>query len=194
MTVIYVERESHTTDARFSALTVKDKDDKQRVAGSDYAVPIIDINHLRLHEGNAYYAYKSNNKDNKLNNNSHIDIVITSNVGYHAHIRVFAELDGDGEFIVHENVSATGGSIFVPINRNRISTNTSEVGCLINPTVTINNGAIDEVLILGGTRSNANSGKTNLEYILKDNVSYLFRLTNKSGSAQQAFMSLEWYE
>lgn len=47
MTAIYVERESHTSDARFSALTVKDKDDNQRVAGSDYPAPIADINQCR---------------------------------------------------------------------------------------------------------------------------------------------------
>lgn len=144
MTIIYVERESHTSDARFSALTIKDRDDNQRVIGSDYPLPSAEINHVRLHEG----------------------ITVTS-----------------------------GGTLFVPINRNRVSTATSSSGVLINPNLTLNNTVIyEEYLAAGDSKKETGAGAYSFEYVLKSNTSYLFRLTNVGTVAAATCMSLEWYE
>ena len=56
MAVLYVERESQPQKAQFVALTQKDKDGNQMIAGSDNGLIMVDINHQRLHEGRAFIA------------------------------------------------------------------------------------------------------------------------------------------
>lgn len=58
MATQYVNRESINTKSRHVTPTYMDKDEGQRVVGSSDPMPIIDVNHLRLHEGRAYYVYK----------------------------------------------------------------------------------------------------------------------------------------
>lgn len=196
MTAIYVERESHTTDARFSALTVKDKDDKQRVTGSDYPVPIADINHVRLHEGRAFSAYKLYPPSAGLAQNANLDMVISTGVSINPHIILQAHCDQNAIIYFYEDVTVTsGGTLFVPINRNRTSTTTAHSGVLVNPTLTINNGVIyEEYLSAGDSKKSSGTGAYSFEYVLKSNMSYLFRLTNVGTTAAATFMSLEWYE
>ena len=57
MAVLYVERESQPQKAQFVALTQKDKDGNQMIAGSDNGLIMVDINHQRLHEGRAFIAW-----------------------------------------------------------------------------------------------------------------------------------------
>lgn len=196
MTAIYVERESHTTDARFSSLTVKDREDRQRVVGSDYALPIADINHVRLHEGKAFSAYALYPPSAPLAQNTSVNIVITTPVGVNPHIILQANCDQNAIIYFYEDVTVnSGGTLFVPINRNRVSTNVSGSGILINPTLTINNGVIfEEYLSAGDSKKAAGAGAYSFEYVLKANMSYLFRLTNVGSAAAATFMSLEWYE
>lgn len=196
MTVIYVERESHTSDARFSALTVKDKDDNQRVVGSDYSVPTVDVNHLRLHEGRAFYAYKMYLPSSGLAQNANLDMVLTSSVGVNLHLLVGAQCDQNATLTVYEDVTVnSGGTVFIPINRNRLLATASTTGILINPTLIINDGIINqEYLAAGDSKKASGAGAYSSEYVLKANLSYLFRLTNIGSAAAGAYLSLEWYE
>ena len=196
MTAVYVERESHTTDARFSALTVKDKDDKQRVVGSDYPAPIADINHVRLHEGRAFSAFKLYPPSAGLLANANLDMVISTGASVNPHIILQAHCDQNAIVYFYEDVTVTsGGTLFVPINRNRTSTTVANSGVLINPTLTINNGVIyEEYLSAGDSKKAAGGGAYSFEFVLKSNMSYLFRLTNVGSAAAATFMSLEWYE
>lgn len=196
MTAVYVERESHTSDARFSALTVKDKDDNQRVVGSDYALPSADINHVRLHEGKAYIAYSMHPPASPLAINGNVDIVISTGATINPHVILQAKCDQNAIIYFYEDVTVTsGGTLFVPVNRNRVSTNVSACGVLINPTLTINNGVIfEEYLSAGDSKKASGIGAYSFEYVLKSNMSYLFRLTNVGLAAAATFMSLEWYE
>jgi hypothetical protein len=196
MTTIYVERESETTVARYAVLTAQDTNDKQRVIGSPYSLPIIDVNHLRLHEGRAFNVYKLYPASAGLAQNANLDIVLTANPGVQIHVIVQASCAQNAIIAWHEGVTeVTGGSIFVPINRNRVSTKTSQVGALINPVSLTLNGIIHEEYISAGEDKKASgSGAYSFEFVLKDDVSYLFRMTNVGSASAAAYMSLEWYE
>lgn len=196
MTAVYVERESHTSDARFSALTVKDKDDNQRVVGSDYSLPTVDVNHLRLHEGRAFYAYKMYLPSAGLAVNANLDMVLTSSVGVNLHLVVGAQCDQNSTLTAYEDVTVnSGGTVFVPVNRNRLINTPSTTGILINPTLTINDGIINqEYLAAGDSKKTGGVSAYSSEYVLKANLSYLFRLTNIGATAAGAYLSLEWYE
>jgi hypothetical protein len=70
----------------------------------------------------------------------------------------------------------------------------SQVGILINPTLTVN-GIIYEEVIIGGSAGKATGGSVDgIDYILKPDVSYLFRLKNVSGQSRLAELQLTWCE
>ena len=55
---VSIERESQTTKARHVNPAYVDKDGVSYITSSDRPFPIVDINHLRLHEGRAFKAYR----------------------------------------------------------------------------------------------------------------------------------------
>ena len=66
---------------------------------------------------------------------------------------------------------------------------------MINPTVSVTGTEIDAELVAGGSgKKSGGGGSGSLEIILNPLTTYLFRLTNVSGTAQMAELFLEWYE
>jgi hypothetical protein len=195
MTAVYVERESDQTVARFVALTAKDTNDAQCVVGSDYGLPILDINHLRMHEGRAFNAYKYYPPNAGLAAGASLNMVFTTNVGTSAHVTIQTSCSQDCEIAWFEGASASGGTIFTPINRNRESTRISQAGILVNPTVTATGTEFHrEYISAGNSKKAAGSGAFSLEYIFQDNVSYMIRMTNVGNGSATAYLSLDWYE
>lgn len=191
----YVKRESDTSTARYVILTNKDRSGEQKVCSVFDPLTTIDIKAQNLRDGQTFYVYAAKLTGNLLANNATIDIVATPNPNTNVCMNVTFQCGGDAEFYLHENVTdVSGGTMFVPINRNRKSTNVSQVGVLIQPNVTIN-GVIYEEVIIGGSGGNAQGGAVNsIDYILKPDVSYLFRLKNVSGQSRLAEMQLSWCE
>ena len=197
MTILYVQRESQNQKAQFVALTQQDKDGNQMIVGSDTGLIISEINHHRLHEGRAYYAYKIYPDSAPLADNASIDIVLASPAGVFPHITIDGLCLGEAELYVYESTVTTGGTAFTPINRNRNYTvsNPSQVAMVINPTVTSVGTELDAQIISGGAGKKSGGGSAaSLEYVLKPLTNYLFRLTNVNGTAHAAYLTLEWYE
>jgi hypothetical protein len=194
-TRIILDRESHTTDARFVALTQQTRNDGQVAVSVFDPLCMISTKEQNLRDGQVFYVYSARLTNNLLANDDTIDIVITPNPGTNVCLTAIVQCGGNAEFYVHENVTnITGGTIFVPINRNRRSTNISQVGVLINPTVTLN-GIIYEEIVLGGATGVASGGAVEgIDYIIKPDVSTLFRLKNVSGQARLAELQLTWCE
>jgi hypothetical protein len=194
-TRIDVERESDRTVARLVALTQQTRNDGQRVISAFDPLVTIDIKDQNLRDGVNFYAFSARLSGNLLANNASIDIVVTPSPGINVCMNATFQCGGNAEFYVHENVTdISGGTLFVPINRNRRSTNTSQVGILLQPTVTVN-GVIYEEVILGGSTGVAGGGAVDgIDYILKPDVSYLFRLKNVSGQSRLAELQLTWCE
>jgi hypothetical protein len=194
-TRIDVERESDRTVARLVALTQQTRNDGQRVISAFDPLVTIDIKDQNLRDGVNFYAFSARLSGNLLANNASIDIVVTPSPGTNVCMNTTFQCGGDAEFYVHENVTdISGGTLFVPINRNRRSTNTSQVGVLLQPTVTVN-GVIYEEVIIGGSGGNAGGGAVDgIDFILKPDVSYLFRLKNVSGQSRLAELQLTWCE
>lgn len=194
-TRVYIGRESHTTDSRFVALTQQTRDDRQVVVSPFDPLVVISTKEQNLRDGQVFYVFSARLTGNLLANNGVIDIVVTPNPNTNVCLTTNFQCGGDAEFYVHENITdVTGGTIFVPINRNRRSANVSQVGVLINPTATLN-GVIYEEIILGGSAGKATGGTVEgIDYIIKPDVSTLFRLKNVSGQSRLAEMQLTWCE
>lgn len=146
--------------------------------------------------GDVYYAYKVNGDGNELANDGSIDIVITSPATKALGIGFVAIIAGDSEIKVYEDVTVTsGGTVVVPTNRNRTSSKTSSSGVLVNPTLDTLPSVLYESLIIGGQGGHAAGVTHQGDYaVIKPDTSYLFRLTNRSGQAQIAQLTIQWVE
>jgi hypothetical protein len=192
---IQVERESITTKAIFVSPTYTDKDGLQQVIGSDRSLPTIDVNHLRLHEGRAFYAYRMYPHATPLAAGASVDIAVAWASGKTPHIIYNAECGGDAELYLYENAVVTGGTSFTAMNRNRVINTASSSAILINPTVTSTGTLLESGIIAGGVGKKAGGGDAYAsEQVLSSLTTYLFRLTNVNGTAHMANLYLEWYE
>ena len=192
---ITVLRESDNTKSRFVTPTFIDKDGNQTVAGSEKPFVVADINHIRLHEGRAFYVNANNNHDNQLANDANLDIAIAWGDSKTPHLVFSVNCGGDAEFQIFEGATVTGGTSFTPVNRYRPSTNVSLSAALINPTVTSTGSQLSFEFIAGGNGPKAGGAAGfSFQYVLKPLTTYLFRLTNRSGNNQMAFIMIEWYE
>jgi hypothetical protein len=192
---ITVLRESDTTKSRYVTQTFIDQNDNQIVAGSERPFPVADINHIRLHEGRAYYVYHLNGDANQLANDANIDIAIAWAAGKTPHLVFDVNCGGDAEFQIYEGATVTGGTSFTAVQRYRPSTNVSSSAALINPTVTSTGTTLASQFIAGGSGGGAGGAAAfSFQYVLKPLTTYLFRLTNRSGQSHMAHAMIEWYE
>ena len=192
---INILRESDTTKSRHVNPAYVDKDGVSYIAGSDRPFPIVDINHLRLHEGRAYNAYKIYPNSAKLASGASCNIAIAWASNVYAHLLVDASCGGDSELYIYESSIVTDGTAFTAVRRNRVIETASQSAILINPTVTSVGSELAAHVISGGTGKHAGGAGTNaLEMVLKPLTTYLFRLTNVNGSSHMAELILEWYE
>ena len=195
MTVLYVKRESENQKTQLVALTQQTSDDQQVLTGSDRPLINVEVNHHRLHEGRAFYAYYVQNGGAPLADGASINIVLAAGPGTTPHMTIAAFCGGDSEFSLFEGAISTGGTSFTPARRNRTIATPSNVAMVINPTVSGTGTELFEEFLPGGIKKKAGGGDgDSLEYVLAPLTNYLVRLTNMSGSAQIAELILEWYE
>ncbi|CAB5223273.1 hypothetical protein UFOVP382_20 [uncultured Caudovirales phage] len=195
MALTYANLESGDVKSRFVTVAQKNNAGSYVVAGADAPAIMVDVNHQRNHDGRAWFAYKVAPNSAKLADGASIDIVLAAASGVIPHMTVDALCLGDAELYIYEGTSATGGTSFTPINRNRNYTTSSQVAMIVNPTVTTLGTQIDAQILPGGSGKKAGGGTAgSLEYVLKPLTNYLFRLTNVNGTAHAAFLQLEWYE
>lgn len=195
MALTFANLESGDVKSRFVTLAQKNNSGNYVVAGADAPAIMVDVNHQRNHDGRAWFAYKIAPDSAKLADAASIDIVLASASGVIPHLTVDALCLGDAELYIYEGTSATGGTAFTPINRNRNYTTSSQVAMIINPTITALGTQIDAQILPGGSGKKSGGGTAgSLEYVLKPLTNYLFRLTNVNGTAHAASLQLEWYE
>lgn len=192
---IQVERESVTTKSRHVSPSYVDKDNVQYLTSSDRPFPIVDVNHLRLHEGRAYYVYKIYNMASPLGVNNSIDIAIAFPAGIAPHSIFTYQSGGDAEFYVYESPTTSGGTPLTIHRRNRNLVTSSTGVAVLAPTVTaLGTEIFGEIITSGQGGTGAGGGGYTYEYVLKPLTTYLFRLTNVNAQSHMAELLIEWYE
>ncbi len=141
---------------------------------------VVDVNHQRNHDGRAFFAYKMYPDSAPLSAGASLDIALAAPSGVFPHITIDAMCLGDAELYIYEGASATGGTAFTPVNRNRnyAVSNVSQIAMIISPTVTSLGTEIDAQIIAGGAGKKSGGGVAgSLEYVLKPLTTYLFSAT-----------------
>ena len=189
---IQVERESITTKSRHVSPSYVDKDGNQFLTSSDRPFPIVDVNHLRLHEGRAYYTYYI---EPSLAVNANLDIAVAFPAGVTPHAVFNYQCGGDSRFYVYEAPTTSGGTSLTIHRRNRSLVTTSSGVAVYNPTVSaLGTEIFGEIITSGQGGTGAGGGGYTYEYVLKPLTTYLFRLTNINAQAHIAELLIEWYE
>lgn len=190
---IVVTRESENTKSRYVSPAYIDKDGVSYTTSSDRPFPMIDVNHLRLHEGRAYYVYKQYPYNAKLNAAASIDIVLYWPALTYAHSLFTYSSSGEAEFYVYENPVITGGTAMTIHRRNRYLTAVSSATATLDPTINNVGTEIYAEFVPANNQGGGSEGYT-FEYVLKPETNYLFRFTNVNSQAHPAILRVEWYE
>ena len=195
---VQVQQESFTTKSRFVTPAYIDKDGVTYLTSYDKPFPVVDVNHLRLHEGVAYFVYHTHKDASKLAVGSSINIAIAWPAGLEAHAFVDYQCGGEAEIYAYEGSTTSGGTAMTLNRRNRVITTASQAAAVLNPTVSAVGTEFYSELITSaegqGNRSGAGGRGISFEFILKPLTTYLFRLTNVNSSSQMAEMRIDWYE
>lgn len=190
---IIVERESLTTKARHVAPSYVDKDGVQYLTSSDRPFPTVDVNHLRLHEGRAYYCYYQYSYASGLPAGSSIDIALAFPSGVTPHAVFNYGGSGESEFHVYEAPTTSGGTALTIHRRNRNLVTSSSGVAVVSPTVT----SLGTELMAEFVPANKQGGGSqdySFEFVLKPLTTYLFRFTNVNAQPHAANLMIEWYE
>jgi hypothetical protein len=190
---ILVERESLGTKSQHISPAYVDKDGNSYLTSSDRPFPVIDVNHLRLHEGRAYYIYKMFPYTAGLSAGSSIDIAVAWPAGYAPHAIFNYGGSGEAEFYVYESPTTSGGTAMTVHRRNRSLTTSSAVAAVLTPTVSSVGTEIFAEFVPANKQGGGGQSYT-FEYVLKPLTTYLFRLTNVNSQAHAAELRVEWYE
>lgn len=192
---ILVERESLGTKSQHISPAYVDRNGNSYLASSDKPFPVADVNHLRLHEGYAFYVYKLYPYTDMLPAGSTLYFAIAWASGVTPHMQLSAACGGNAELRLFEGATVTGGTSFTALNRHRNVTTVSQSAVLINPTVTTTGNEIDAQIIPGGNGKKAGGGsQDSFQYVLKPLTTYLFSLKNTNGTAHESELLVSWYE
>jgi len=190
---IEVKRESLDTKAIHVTPSYVDKDGLHYLSGSDRPLPIIDVNHLRLHEGRAYYCYKMYPYGAGLGAGASINIAMAFPSGVAPHAIFDYGGSGEFEFYVYESPTTSGGTALTAHRRNRNIVSSSTGAAVLNPTVTNVGTEIYSEFVPANKQGGGGQSYT-FEYVLKPLTTYLFRLTNVNSQSHAAELRIEWYE
>lgn len=190
---INILRESDTTKSRHVNPAYVDKDGNSYIASSDRPFPIVDVNHLRLHEGRAYYIYKMYPYATGLAAGASINIAIAWPSGVTPHLVIEYESPGESEFYLYEEPTTSGGTAMTINRRNRNILTASSGAAVLDPTVSATGTEIFAEFVPAGNKGGGGATYT-FEYVLKPLTTYLLRLTNVNSQAHPANLRVEWYE
>jgi hypothetical protein len=190
---IIVERESLDTKSRHVSPSYVDKDGVQYLASSDRPFPVLDVNHLRLHEGRGYYVYKQYPYAAGLAAGASIDIALAFPAGITPHIVFSYGASGETEFYVYEAPTTSGGTALTIHRRNRSLITTSSAAAVIAPTVaSVGTEIFGE--FVPASKQGGGGQLSSFEFVLKPLTTYLFRLTNVNSQSHAANLLVDWYE
>lgn len=159
------------------------------------ALVTITLPHHEVHEGEAFVASYKSPDASPVADNANLDLRFATTTKV-AHVTFQVAGGGDFEFFLYEAGNVTGGTALSEVNMNRISSNASTITVTHTPVVNTLGTQLENFFIPGGKAAGSNGGAGGrvLEWNFATSTTYLFRLTNRAGTAQPLGIVIEWYE
>lgn len=146
----------------------------------------------RINEGVMYHCSLI---DAALANNANLDMMINAPAGDPIHMIMEVGCGGTAELGFFEGVAATGGDVEAVYNHKRTSSRVWGGTMVSNPSISDLGTRLISQMLPAGSRNQASGGASSFEaeWILQTGINYLMRVTNRSGSAQVAFVGCDHY-
>lgn len=159
------------------------------------ALAVIDVSHRKVHEGVNFASFLYNAA---LGAAASLDLLIQVGALLYPHLIISAGAGGDADVFLYEGTtfSAAGAGV-TAVNRDRSSATVATATITSGPTITLVGTALFQHLLPGGSHpvnAPGGSGETREEFILDVSTDYMVRLTNITGGAQAASVTIGWYE
>ena len=168
----------------------------------------MNFEHYEVHDGDMFQAWVA---DDTMADNATINMAFKTPVSttkeIHMVIDIATKVGCQLEVLEAATWTAQTGTIFVPINANRLSTKTSEI--LGNETSTVfaanemafgvttilttNATTVDRNDIYGAQPGRGGQSRGSMELILKSGTTYVVRMTAE-GASNMGLIKLRWYE
>ena len=176
--------------------------------GNIKAIPRIDYDEQQIHDGHTYEVWLT---DNTMADNDEINFAFKTpaSTSKQIHLTIHWAFKAGGTIDVKEAATWTAktGTIFVPINVNRLSSNTSEItGNETTTTFTANEVAYNVTTILttnatiifsdgifGSNQAGAEGVRASTELILGSETKYVI-IGTADGGTNACHISLRWSE
>lgn len=195
MTKLTVQRESLGTSTQHSSVSYVNGGDEQVLVSADYALPMATTFGAHLVEGLLFTIGYTYPFSAPLADGANFDIVIAFGPGVEPRVSIEGLCVGNAMGYLYEGTTTTGGTALTPINLNRPSTITPNAAAVLNPTVTSLGTPLGSFVLIGGQKKKATGGDiSTASMIFKPLTNYLLRMTNVSGGAQAAEITVTWYE
>lgn len=164
-----------------------------QVDSTTEAVKVLDYSHAELHSG-SHYMYREYHDISKNGVQEHL--IITPDDTKWAHF--ILGVDAIRSSVVIELIEgvtyATTGTLENVVNRNRNFPDSNTVLLYENPTG-IAGGTLLKTYYLGaGKNSNGGAARDTEEIILKQNTTYLIRITEQNVQSTVVNLNFDWYE
>lgn len=160
------------------------------------AIGTIEQEHLQIHEGKGYTLTKRVIIANVGGTYEFLIVVPADAYPHLRHIIVSSD-GGPSDVDLYEDTGVSDpGTEIDPYNNNRNSTNTPDMRVYDSPTVTADGTLIEPILIPGTKQSGSFGSEGSNEWILKQNATYMLRITNNTvgvGTSNYV-LNLYWYE
>lgn len=154
---------------------------------------VTNLSHMHVHEGRMYEISYKTPDGSTLADNDNLDVLFRPNTSC-SHFAIGPIAANPIEILFYENViiSNVGTSLsVVGLNRQR-SLPPASVG-YISPTVSTVGDLLGTYLQVWGL-SPLTAAFAEVPWLLRKNTDYLIRITNRSGSAQDVGIVIQWYE
>ncbi len=155
------------------------------------AITTIKFEHHQIHEGNTFTILEVTD----LGNGAVRDIlIVTPDTPKWAHLvwEIEHELETSIQFY-QDTLYSNNGTPIPSFNRNGNSGNVATTLMYHTPTIT-NVGTLVGTIQQGADKKAGGGDREDNEYILKQNSSYLIRITNLTVNNNLIFVRLNWYE
>ena len=143
----------------------------------------IDLMHEKIHKGEIYIF---NHYDTSVANTANLDILFKTGATLSSHIMGKITSTGDAEIRIYEAPTiGADGTVVNPRNKNRYVTEANTFSVFHTPTVTpLGTELVNDFLAGGsGGLKIGSSTEGRDEWVFKEGVNYLLRVTNVSGQA-----------
>jgi len=166
----------------------------KRPVGSDWPLPVIDVFHLRTHDGTTFIG--GHLWGDIIAADGYADLLITISPDNSPHLLYNVSVGRDSELQFFTNVTASNvGSLAIIRNRAYYSMVESNIALHHDPVITDLGDPYPAEYIPGGSGGNAAGGVVGgFGEFVPGPGTHLIRITNIGGQTMRASITLHWYQ